>query len=585
MNRRSITNQAPAQSPPSVARKIREAYAAHQAGELDKAERLYAAVLRNRPSEFDALHMFGLLNYQRGRYTEALRLISAALKSNGKSADAWSNLGLVFHAQGEHAQALTSYDESLTIRPAHAEVLSNRGNTLNRLGKHDAALESFAQAISAKPDFLPAYYNRGTTLLSLGRFEEALASFDAALDHAPYHAETLCHRGNALLKLNRVDDALSSYALALKSSPDNPVILHNQAHALRLQGRPRDALGSAERALAVNPDYASARFEQSLALLTLGELRDGFAAYQSRWETEHFALQRRNFTAPLWLGQEADNNGSLAGKTILLHAEQGFGDTLQFVRYVPLIAQRGANVVLETQPQLKFLMSRITGASLVVARGETLPPFDLHCPLMSLPHAMKTDLATIPAKVPYLTAEPKRIVHWADRLAAYAGKIKIGLVWAGDSRKHDPIANAIDRRRSITLQHLAPLTEITGVQFFSLQKGEPASQALHPPQGMALFDMTADLRDFEDTAALIANLDLVISVDTAVAHLAGALAKPVWVLSRFDGCWRWLNGREDSPWYPTMRLFHQKTPGAWDEVIARVRAKLVREIGNTPPEK
>jgi hypothetical protein len=253
---------------------------------------------------------------------------------------------------------------------------------------------------------------------------------------------------------------------------------------------------------------------------------------------------------------------------LLIHAEQGFGDTLHFVRYVPLLSERGATIILEVQSQLKALLSQIIGASAVIGRGEPLPSFDRHCPLLSLPLAFRTQPETISANVPYIAADRARVAHWA-RLLNFAGKRKIGLVWAGNAS-----ASAIDARRSMSLNHFAPLAGLTNIQLFSLQKGEPAAQALQPQDGLSLIDPTSELAGFEDTAALIANLDLVISVDTAVAHLAGALGKPVWILSRFDGCWRWLNGREDSPWYPTARLFHQKAPGDWDEVIARLRDAL-----------
>ncbi|HEX3503014.1 MAG TPA: tetratricopeptide repeat protein [Xanthobacteraceae bacterium] len=553
----------------SLARKLQDALAAQNAGQIDKAARLYTEVLRKRPNEFDALHLLGLIEYRRGHLPQARKLITAALRSHANSADAWSNLGLVCHAQGDHAQALSSFDRALAIKSDHAEILNNRGTTLNCLGRHDAALESFARALALRPDYLFARFNHGSTLIELGRFAQAFASFEAALALAPNHPDTLCHRGNSLMKLNRAEEALASYARALSLAPDHPTILHNQALALRHLGRPRDALVSAEKSLRAKPGHAPARFEQALALLALGDLPRGFAAYESRWDVAEFAPQRRNFREPLWLGEEA-----VAGKTMLLHAEQGFGDTLQFVRYVPLLAQRGAKIILEVQPQLKALLSHISGASLVLARGETLPPFDRHCPLMSLPLAFRTDRDTIPANVPYIATDPVRVAHWAARLSHSTGKPKIGLVWAGEARKHNPDANAIDARRSMTLAHFAPLRELTGVQFVSLQKGAPATQALHPPDGLSLLDPTSELVGFEDTAGLIATLDLVISVDTAVAHLAGALGKPVWILSRFDGCWRWLDGREDSPWYPTAHLFHQKAPGGWGEVVGRVLGQL-----------
>jgi len=419
-----------------------------------------------------------------------------------------------------------------------------------------------------RPDYLFARFNQGSTLLGLGRFDEALANFEATLAIAPNHADTLCHRGNVLLKLNRVDEAFASYAQALSLAPDHPQILQNHTVALRHLGRPREALATADKALRIKPDYAAARFEQAIALLALGDFERGWAAYESRWLLAEFEPQRRHYGGPHWLGKE-----DVAGKTVLLHCEQGFGDTLQFVRYAPLLAQRGATVIVEVQEHLKALLSQMPSVSAVLARGEPLPPFDLYCPLLSLPLAFGTRLETIPANVPYIAADPGLVAQWAAKLSDFAGKTesktKIGLVWAGNSS-----ANAIDTRRSLRLREFAPLAAIPGIHFFSLQKGEPSAQALHPPEGMTLTDYSAELHGFEDTAALIANLDLVISVDTSVAHLAGAMAKPVFILSRFDGCWRWLNHRDDSPWYPTARLFHQKAPGAWDEVIVRLRQAL-----------
>lgn len=547
-----------------LVRMLHDAVAAQRAGQIETAAKLYAAVLRERPDEFNALHMLGLIDHQRGRLSDAVRRITAALKSEPNSADAWSNLGLALHAQNDYAKALNAFDRALALKPDHADVHNNRGTTLNCLERHDDALDSFTRAVALRPDYLFARFNQGSTLLGLGRFAEALASFEATLALAPNHADTLCHRGNALLKLNRLDEAFASYNQALAIAPDHPQILQNYTVALRHLGRPREALESSEKALRIKPDYAAARFEQAIALLALGDFARGWAAYELRWQLAEFEPQRRNYGGPHWLGKE-----DIAGKTVLLHCEQGYGDTLQFVRYAPLLAQRGATVVLEVQEHLKALLSQMPCVSAVIARGEPLPPFDLYCPLLSLPLAFGTQLETIPANVPYIAADRDLVAHWAAKLSDFAGKTKIGLVWAGNSN-----ANAIDTRRSLSLSEFAPLAGLPGIHFFSLQKGEPAAQAQHPPEGFALTDFSSELAGFEDTAALIANLDLVISVDTSVAHLAGAMAKPVFILSRFDGCWRWLNHRDDSPWYPTARLFHQKTPGAWDEVIGRARDML-----------
>jgi hypothetical protein len=296
-----------------------------------------------------------------------------------------------------------------------------------------------------------------------------------------------------------------------------------------------------------------------------GRFEEGWKEFEWRWKKKAFS--GRNFSAPLWRGE------AIGDRTILLHAEQGLGDTLQFCRYALLIAC-SARIILEVQAPLVRLLSRLPGVMQIVARDDNLPPFDLHCPLMSLPHLFGTTLDTIPAATPYLSADPALAANWQERLAGLDG-LRIGLVWAGGQRL-DPAAAAVDRRRSTALKALAPLGEVSGVRFVSLQKDGPAAQAADPPHDLMLHDFTTDLHDFEDTAALIVNLDLVISVDTAVAHLAGALGKPVWLLNRFDTDWRWLLNRDDSPWYPTLRQFRQPRPGDWNGAVCAARDALQR---------
>jgi hypothetical protein len=304
-----------------------------------------------------------------------------------------------------------------------------------------------------------------------------------------------------------------------------------------------------------------------LCRLSLGDFALGWRKYEWRWQQPTVLGSQSDRARPLWLGAT-----DVIGKTILLHAEQGFGDTLQFCRYAPLVA-RTADVVLEVPRPLLRLLSTLPGVSRIVASGDPLPHFDLHCPLLSLPLAFGTTLADLPNHVPYLRADPVHVTAWRQRLAPLPG-IRVGLVWSGNPRLDIPLANRIDRRRSTTLDRLAPLGEIPGVSLVSLQKGDFRAQSTTPPPGLAIADWTDELDDFADTAALIEALDLVISVDTSVVHLAGALGKPVWVLNRYDACWRWLRDRGDSPWYPTARLFRQPTPGDWDGMIAEVVAAL-----------
>ncbi len=331
-------------------------------------------------------------------------------------------------------------------------------------------------------------------------------------------------------------------------------------------GRREEALASCERAIALKPDSPEAHFNKGACHLALGDYERGWEGYEWRWQTRH-AAALPDFPGPLWRGDAA-----IANQTILVHAEQGFGDSLQFCRYVPMLARR-ARVVLDVPRPLARLLASLDCDMQIVARGDDLPPFDAWIPMLSLPRAFNTTLATIPAAVPYLRADPEQASRWRDRLAALPGR-KVGLVWAGSPLSPQPRALAMDRRRSMTLQQFAPLAEIPGLCLISLQKGEGAPQASTPPDGMVLHDWTNELRDFADTAALVEALDLVISVDTSVVHLAGALARPVWVLNRFDQCWRWLSGRTDSPWYPTARLFRQPEPGDWGSVIGEVAEAL-----------
>jgi len=342
---------------------------------------------------------------------------------------------------------------------------------------------------------------------------------------------------------------------------------NNRAVALDDLRRLPEALASYDQALALAPERGDIQHNQAMCRLALGDYAAGWTQYEWRWRTQQMA-GRRELIAPLWLGHEP-----LAGRTILLHAEQGLGDTLQFCRYAADVAALGAEVILEVQPGLERLLERLAGVDRVVVRGQPLPVHDFQTPLMSLPLALGVDVGT--PRPAYLTADPDEAADWAQRLAP---GLRVGLCWAGGIRPDRPVANRIDARRSLSLEALRPLA-VAGVSFYSLQKGPPAAQLAEAKArdwgGPEIVDLTDELQDFADTAALVANLDLVITCDTAVAHLAGGMGKPVWILNRYDACWRWLVGRDDSPWYPSARLFTQNTPGDWDAVVQRVAGELV----------
>ena len=502
-----------------------------------------------------------------GRLDEALVALDRAIALRSDYAEAHDGRGNVLHALGRLPEALASFDRAIQLEPGQAISHSNRSNALRELRRPAEALESCDRALALGPDCVEAHNNRGNALQALGRPLEALASFDRAIALDPAYATAYSNRGNALQTLGRAAEAVESCDRAIALEPDGFRAHNNRGIALHALGRLAEATVSYDRAIELQPDFANAHWNQSLCRLLMGDFEMGWKEYESRWQPACDAPRPLHFPRPLWLGKE-----DLRGRTILLHAEQGLGDTLQFVRYAPLVARLGARVLLLCQSPLRSLFSGMEGVTAVYDSIDALPNFDCHCPLLSLPLAFKTDLARIPAAIPYLYADPARAGYWKERLAGDA--LKVGLVWAGSPRDDDLNAKLVDRRRSMSLAQFAPLAGVPGVRFVSLQKGPPAEQAGHPPARMTLADYTGELNDFADTAGLVSGLDLVISVDTSVVHLAGGMGKPVWVLSRFDCCWRWLLDRDDSPWYPSARLFRQGSPGDWATVVERVAEAL-----------
>jgi tetratricopeptide (TPR) repeat protein len=581
---------------PDLSQALKQAVDFHRKGNLAAAEVLYLQLLDARADHFDVLQMLGFLRYQQGRLPEALSLIGAALQASPHVPSALLNYGLVLAALKRHGEALASYDKALAIQPAYAEALYNRGVALRGLGRPAEALASFDRALTIrpdspealhnrggalqalkrpgealvsydkalaiKPDYVEALNNRSLALLELHRPAEALAGFDQALAIQPSHARALNNRGIVLRNLNRPAEALVSFDQALAISPDHVDALNNRGVVLRDLNRPTEALLSYDKALSIKPDYAETHSNRSCLRLLLGDFERGFEEFEWRWRVPELAPWRRDFSAPLWLGEEP-----LAGRTILLHAEQGFGDAIQFVRYAPLVAARGAKVILEVPPPLTALFSGVAGVALVIGRGETLPGFDCHCPLLSLPLAFKTRLETIPADAAYLSAPEDRVIKWRQRLPQPRQR-RIGIAWAGNP------AFKGDHTRSIGLERLSPLLAVAGVEFLSLQRDLREGDRDILRNNSHVMQLGEATEDFGDTAAIMASLDLVISSDTAVAHLAGALGKPVWVLLQYVADWRWLLGRSDSPWYPTARLLRQPEIGDWGSVISQVEREL-----------
>jgi len=451
--------------------------------------------------------------------------------------------------------ALANFDRAIALRPDFAEVFSNRGNTLHELERLVEALASYDRALTLRPDFAEALSNRGNTLHKLKRFEEALASYDRALTLRRDFAEALSNRGNTLRELKRFEEALASYDRALTLRPDFAEALSNRGNTLHELKRFEEALASYDRAITLRPYVPSTHIHEALCRFLIGDLDRG-------WKKFEWRRQKRAFAKPRWLG-----SSEIVGRTILIHAEAGagFGDTIQFCRYVPLVAERGAaHVILEVQSPLKELMSTLAGGSQIVSRRDPLPDFDMYCPLLTLPLAFGTQLETIPSATPYLRPSAQIAAKWDARLGSRR-RSRIGLAWHGDLTRLP--------QRAISLNSLLPLLDVNAT-FVSLQREVRADDAAVLKDQSDLHHFGDELNNFSDTAALVSNLDLVISVDTSVAHLAGALAKPVWVMLPFVPDGRWLLDREDSPWYPTARLFRQDEARSWDSVIARIHAAL-----------
>jgi tetratricopeptide (TPR) repeat protein len=551
-------------APFNIGEAMREAIAAHQQGRLRDAEKIYARVLKAAPAQFDALNLLGTIKAQQGHIGEAHRLFAAAVKANPAAPQALSNLGQALHALKRGGEALAALERARALAPNDLNILYQHANVLLSLDRPSEALAEFHAVLAQMPQHPPqlaeAHINCGLAHAALGAPEQALAEFDAALALVPGHPGAQYNRGVALLKLGRYEEAVTANDAALAVEAGHVNAWLNRGKALAQLNRYGEAIASYGEVLAIKKDHADAHFNQALALLTQGDYRRGFAAYEWRWRRTGMPAQKSR-GKPLWLGEYP-----LSRKTVLLHAEQGLGDTIQFARYAPMLAAAGAKVVLEVQPELRALMARLEGMPTVVARGDAVPPFDVHCPLGSLPLALKTEPTTVPARIPYLTADGARLAKWSSEIGALA-QPRIALAWSGNP-SHDN-----DRNRSIALSRLAPLFAGGAASFISIQRDLRGDDA----QVLAASRITAighELEDFADTAAVLALCDLVITVDTAAAHLAGAMGRPVLVLVPFAPDWRWTLAGDTTPWYPTARLFRQPQPDDWDSVIARVASEL-----------
>jgi tetratricopeptide (TPR) repeat protein len=558
--------------------------------------------LQIRPGNVVALEHRGHALRDLSRREEALRCYRLALVIQPKSADLLYLCGAVLIELGRNAEALACVDEGLAIQPndqrllyqgcvaldmlhlyeellkrcarlleiapQHAGAWCGRGNGLQGLNRYEEAIEAYGMAVSLAPDMTEALRNQAAAFRALGRHADALDNYDRAMRDTGPATMLLFNRAIVLQQLGRYDEALASYEAVTLSPAETTESRITRGVALQQLRRDDEALECYEQARMMDPNHPDARRCEAFCRLLMGDYAQGWKQHESRWLASDVMLRRRHADRPLWLGVE-----SVAGKTVLVHAEQGYGDTLQFCRYASLLEARGARVVLEVPAALKVLLETLDGVNEVVAVGDLLPVFDFQCPIMSLPLAFSSNLDTVPAKTPYLFAEMARRLEWARRLdhVAGQGRLKVGLTWSGNARQGN------DENRSVPLAALAPMFALDAL-FVSLQPLVRERDISTFAQS-GIVDFGSELANFADTAALMQELDLVISVDTSVAHLAGALGKPLWVLLTRVPDWRWLLDRTDSPWYPEARLFRQDRPGDWPALVERVVQALGARLG------
>ena len=529
-------------------------------GRLAEALQSCDQAVRLRPSDAETHYNRGWVLLRRQDFGAAEAAFKTALALQPAHRSALLNLGFAQEAQARGQDALLTFEQLLTLDPENRVARLQRGLLLSALNRHREAVAALTAALETSPDHREALAARGGAFRMLDDWDRAAADLDRALLLNPDNVPALIDRGNVFQDLQRYDAALDCYNKALALAPDNLTALMNRGGALQSLQRHAEALETYQNALAVHPGHDDALLSVSLCQLRAGTWREGWIGYETRLRQSPWTEALPTFSGPRW-----DGVSDLRGKRVLLASEQGLGDTIQFSRFARLVADRGASVILGVEPRLRRLMQGLAGVSAIAVTNDPDPVYDVYIPLMSLIALFDLGPEAVATGGPYLRADPDAAAAWRARLAALPG-LKVGLAWAGDPRRHDRTAFLMDRRRSIALERLAPLLAVDGVTFVSVQKGYPAC----PP----VVDWTNELADFADTAALIEELDLVISVDTAVAHVAGALGRPVWMLNRFDRCWRWMWDRSDTPWYPTMRLFTQATPGVWDDVVADVATAL-----------
>ncbi|MBL7185329.1 MAG: tetratricopeptide repeat protein [Phycisphaerae bacterium] len=581
-----------------VSAMLESAVQQHQAGCLEQADMMYRQVLQEQPENPVALHSLGALAYQRGQHDVAADLVGRAIMSNPQVPQFHNTFGVILEAQGRLGEAVDAYGQAVSLKADYAEAYNNMAIALQSQGQYAEAIQNCETATLIDPDYAEAYNTMGFALQMQGRLDDAIGSYRKAAQVKPDYAEAYSHLGVVLCKQERHDEAVENYRQALRINPDYAEVYNNLGIVFKDRGRLAEAIAYYEQAIQLAPHFFEAHYNLGNALKELGRCDEAIENYQraiqikpgyaqAHWNRSHAYLLKGDFVNG-WQGYEWRRNPELeiltyphrhhqprwdgsdfAGKRLLVYCEQGLGDSLQFMRYLPMVKARGGTVIFEAwKPLHGILLDSANVDHLLELSFEqkTDADFDLHISLMDLPALFGTTLETIPADVPYVLPNPQKVGHWRTRLDNPG--LKVGIVWAG-SPEHGN-----DHNRSCPLEMFAPLAAINRVKLHGLQKGEAAGQVERLSQVVAIENLSEDLHDFADTAAAVENLDLVISVDTAPAHLAGAMGKPTWTLLPFAPDWRWMLDREDSPWYPTMRLFRQKEWGDWNCVFERVTEEL-----------
>jgi len=550
--------------------------------------------LRSRPSDFRILDHLGSALSQAGRQEEAVEILQRALAIRSDYAPTHHNLGNALLRLNRIDEAVASFRTALALRPDYPEVMTTLGGLLCQRGQTAEAIDMTRRALVARPDSAPLHFNLGRALHLQNRFEESAQELRQALALDGRFAMAFNELGNVMLGLEsregaieafgkslqiedslevrynlatayfesgRLQEAIAEYQAAETRGFRIPPVYNNLGAIYRQLGQNKQAIQLFKKALTLDPQFDLARFNLAMMQLLTGNFTDGWAGYETRWKARNLIQPTRYAQRGIWEGEE------VAGKRFLIDSEQGFGDSIQFARFIPVISARGAKTILITHPELRRLLKTVPCLDEILSQPQELPQFDLQCPMMSLPYRLGTTVETIPLSIPYVFPDAELVERWKSRIPRDERK-KVGLCWWGNPTHSD------DQRRSFSLEALAPLGAVADTWFCSLQKGPAARQAATPPAGMQIADWTSELNDFADTAALLANLDLVIACDTAVAHLAGAMGKPIWLMLPHVADWRWMVDRDDSPWYPSMRIFRQESAGDWAGLGEQVAGQL-----------